>query len=49
MRVALKDLNLKHLWVVYPSALHYKLDDKIIVLSLREITSIFLNKKCFLQ
>ena len=32
MRVALKDLGLAHLWVVYPGSEAYQLDDRISVL-----------------
>ena len=32
MRVALEDLSLEHLWVVYPGDVEYALDDRISVL-----------------
>jgi predicted AAA+ superfamily ATPase len=32
MRVALKDLDLAHLWVVYPGSEAYQLDDRISVM-----------------
>lgn len=37
MHVALEDLKLEHLWVVYPGTLRYGLTDKITALPLREI------------
>ncbi len=37
MHVALDDLKLEHLWVVYPGTLRYPLTDKITALPLREI------------
>jgi len=39
MHVALDDLQLEHLWVVYPGTLRYELSDKITALPLREIAS----------
>ncbi len=36
MRVTLADLGLEHLWVVYPGAEAYELDDRLSVLPLRE-------------
>lgn len=36
MRVALADLGLEHLWVVYPGAEACELDDRLSVLPLRE-------------
>jgi uncharacterized protein len=32
MRVALQDLSLEHLWVVYPGQTEYRLDDRITVI-----------------
>ncbi len=37
MHVALEDLKLDHLWVVYPGTLRYPLSDRITVLPLREV------------
>jgi uncharacterized protein len=37
MYVALRDLNLEHLWVVYPGQIRYPLDEKITALPLRKI------------
>ncbi len=40
MRVALKDLDLEHLWVVYPGEKTYPVDNKITVLPLSEATKL---------
>ena len=40
MQVALKDLHLKHLWVVYPGEQRYPLTESITALPLREIGSV---------
>ena len=37
MRVALEDLRLNHLWIVYPGDEGYVLDDRISVLPVAEI------------
>lgn len=37
MHIAMADLNLEHLWVVYPGTQRYPLDDKITVLPIEEI------------
>jgi predicted AAA+ superfamily ATPase len=37
MHVALEDLKLEHLWVVYPGSLRYPMTEKITALPLREI------------
>ncbi len=37
MHVALDDLKLEHLWVVYPGSLRYEMTEKITALPLREI------------
>ncbi|MGB6012298.1 MAG: hypothetical protein WBI57_13625 [Desulfobacterales bacterium] len=37
MRVALNDLKLDHLWVIYPGRHRYPVDDKITVLPLGSI------------
>ena len=37
MRVALQDLGLEHLWVVYPGTEAYALDDRLSVLPLRDV------------
>jgi hypothetical protein len=36
--VALEDLNLEHLWIVYPGDQEYSVDEKISVIPLREVT-----------
>ncbi|MBU3742754.1 MAG: ATP-binding protein [Candidatus Kapabacteria bacterium] len=43
MHVALDDLQLEHLWVVYPGTLRYALSDKITALPLREVASVRLS------
>jgi len=40
MHIALQDLNLQHLWVVYPGKLQYKLDERITTVSLESILQI---------
>ena len=42
MRIALQDLELAHLWVIYPGPDSYPLDDKISVLALKDISSTFI-------
>jgi uncharacterized protein len=37
MHVAIKDLNLEHLWIVYPGQYAYPLKDKITVIPINEI------------
>lgn len=37
VRVALEDLSLEHLWVVYPGQESYRLDDKITALAIQEV------------
>ncbi len=37
MRIALRDLGLKHLWVVYPGDETYSLDERITVLPIRDV------------
>ena len=37
MRIALEDLSLEHLWVVYPGRQEYALDDKISVIPVDSI------------
>ena len=39
MRVAITDLQLSHLWIVYPGNEAYKLDDKISVLPIDSLGS----------
>ncbi len=41
MRVALDDLNLDHLWVVYPGQHTYPMDDRITALPLGNINGVF--------
>jgi hypothetical protein len=43
MHVALDDLKLDHLWVVYPGSLRYPLSERISALPLREIGSLELK------
>ena len=40
MHIAIDDLGLKHLWVVYPGDLHYSLTDRITALPLAEVNEI---------
>ena len=40
MHVALQDLHLAHLWVIYPGAERYTLDDRITVVPAREIPAL---------
>jgi hypothetical protein len=43
MHIALDDLELEHVWVVYPGTLRYALTDKITALPLREIGGLDLH------
>lgn len=43
MHIALDDLKLEHLWVVYPGTLRYSMTDQITALPLREIDAIEMN------
>jgi len=43
MHIALEDLKLEHLWVVYPGTLRYPMTEKIRALPLREIDQIELK------
>lgn len=45
MRVACKDLNLTHLWVIYPGEHAYPVEDKISVLPLSRITDSLLTDR----
>lgn len=40
MRIALADLGLEHLWIVYPGREGYELDERISVLPLKEIPTL---------
>ena len=40
MRIALEDLGLAHLWVIYPGAERYQLDEKITAIPARDIPSL---------
>jgi predicted AAA+ superfamily ATPase len=40
MRIAIEDLGLEHLWVIYPGDQTYTLDDKITVIPMEEISQI---------
>ena len=44
MRVAMQDLDLAHLWVVYPGTEAYALDDRISVLPVRDLTGLNLGR-----
>jgi hypothetical protein len=37
MHIAIEDLGLEHLWVIYPGDQKYALDDKITAIPLEEI------------
>ncbi len=37
MKIAVGDLNLSHLFVVYPGKMNYKLSDKVFVLSFENL------------
>jgi hypothetical protein len=41
MHSAIKDLQLEHLWVVYPGAQEYALHDQISVISMKTVASLF--------
>jgi hypothetical protein len=43
MHVALDDLKLEHLWVVYPGTLRYPLTEKITALPLRDVPGLELR------
>ena len=43
MHVVLKDLELEHLWVVYPGNQHYAMTESITALPLKEIGNVSLN------
>ena len=49
MRVALQDLNLAHLWIVYPGAEAYELDERISVLPVSEVPRISLSRPVSLR
>jgi uncharacterized protein len=40
MHIALKDLGLEHLWIIYPGDQKYALDEKITVLPLEEVSQL---------
>ena len=42
MHIAIEDLKLEHLWVVYPGSLRYAITDRITALPLREMGSLSL-------
>jgi predicted AAA+ superfamily ATPase len=44
MHIALEDLRLEHLWVVYPGALRFPLADRITALPLREVHELALQR-----
>jgi predicted AAA+ superfamily ATPase len=44
MHVALEDLKLEHLWVVYPGTLRYPMADQITALPLREVHALTLKR-----
>ena len=39
MRIALQDLDLAHLWVIYPGKLAYNLDERISVMPLQDLSA----------
>lgn len=43
MHIALEDLGLEHLWVIYPGDQKYALDDKITVVPLEEVSQLAQN------
>ena len=43
MHIALDDLKLEHLWVVYPGTVRYQMTEKMTALPLREIGSLDLK------
>ena len=43
MHIAIEDLHLEHLWVVYPGTLNFRLTDRITALPLREIGTLELK------
>lgn len=45
MRIALEDLELDHLWIIYPGRRAYPVDEKITVWPLRDITKLPGNLK----
>ena len=45
MHIALEDLKLEHLWVVYPGTLRYSMTKQITALPLQEIAAIELNSR----
>jgi hypothetical protein len=45
MHIALEDLKLEHLWVVYPGILRYSMTEKITALPLREIGTLELKAR----
>ncbi len=45
MRIALQDLNLAHLWIVYPGAKAYDLDERISVLPVSDVPGISLGRR----
>ena len=44
MRVAMQDLNLAHLWIVYPGAEAYDLDERISVLPVSDVPTISVSR-----
>lgn len=44
MRVAIQDLNLTHLWIVYPGAEAYDLHDGISVVPVSDVPTISLSR-----
>ncbi len=47
MRIALNDLGLKHLWVVYPGQHHYKADENVSVCPLHQLSDLKTQLKEF--
>jgi len=47
MRTAITDLNLHHLWVVYPGSETYPLDDDITVIPLTRVQDTITRRTTF--
>jgi hypothetical protein len=40
MRIAIEDLGLEHLWIIYPGRQHYPVDDRITAWPLSDVRSL---------
>jgi len=45
MTAAMQDLELEHLWVIYPGRENYPIGEKMTVLSIKHLGNIFLTLK----